>query len=311
MFTAADVTQLIGKTPVVRLNKITAHLGSIVWLKLEGFNPGGSIKDRIALSMIEGAEARGEIKPGGTIVEPTSGNTGIGLALVAAVRGYKLILVMPDTMSVERRRILQAYGAQIVLTPGKDGMKGSIAKAQDLCRRHADYFMPQQFTNPANPKAHAQGTAQEIWLQMGGGLAALVSAVGTGGTVSGIGKALKEKDPNILIAAVEPATSAVLSGGSPGPHKIQGIGAGFVPEVLERDVLDRVFRVSDDEALTMTVRLAWEEGLLVGISSGAAVVAAVTLAAEFGDGKNIVAIAPDTGEKYLSTGLFDDNGMGG
>ena len=308
---ATDVTQLIGKTPLIRLNKISAPQGAAVWLKLEGFNPGRSIKDRIAVSMIEEAEARGKIKPGDTIIEPTSGNTGIGLAMVAAAKGYKLILVMPDSMSIERRRILRAYGAQIVLTPGKEGMGGSIAKAQDLCRHNADYFMPQQFTNPANPKAHEDGTAREIWQQMKGELSALVSAVGTGGTVSGIGRSLKKKDPDIIIAAVEPATSAVLSGEKPGPHKIQGIGAGFVPKVLEGDLIDRIFRVSDEEAYAMTVRLAREEGLLLGISSGAAVVAAITLAKELDDGQNIVAIAPDTGEKYLSTGLFDDNEQGG
>ncbi|NLJ34017.1 MAG: cysteine synthase A [Firmicutes bacterium] len=301
---AADVTQLIGKTPLIRLNKIPPP-GATVWLKLEGFNPGGSIKDRIALSMIEEAEAQGKIKPGATLVEPTSGNTGIGLAMVAAAKGYKLILVMPASMSSERRKILQAYGAQIVLTPGKEGMEGSIAKAQDLCRLNPDYFMPQQFTNPANPRAHEEGTAQEIWQQMEGELAALVSAVGTGGTVSGVARSLKKRNPKIIIAAVEPASSAVLSGEKPGIHKIQGIGAGFIPQILDRDLIDRIFKVSDEEAYTMAVRLAREEGLLLGISSGAAVSAAIALAVELDIGQNIVAIAPDTGERYLSTDLFD------
>ncbi|CEP66151.1 Cysteine synthase A [Moorella glycerini] len=303
MQVATDITQLIGRTPVVRLNRLTEN-GAAVYVKLEYFNPGASVKDRIALSMIEAAEAEGKLKPGATIVEPTSGNTGIGLAMVAAVRGYRLILVMPETMSIERRKLLAAYGAEFILTPGHLGMKGAVDKALELVRENPDYFMPQQFENPANPDVHRRTTAREILEQMDKDLDAFVAGVGTGGTITGVGEVLKQEIPGVKIIAVEPAASPVLSGGQPGPHKIQGIGAGFVPQVLRREVIDEIITVSNEDALITARRLAREEGLLVGISAGAAVYAALQVARRLGSGKKVLAIAPDTGERYLSTELF-------
>ncbi|MDK2821337.1 MAG: cysteine synthase [Clostridia bacterium] len=303
MDVAMDVTKLIGKTPVVRLNCLVEDSAD-VYVKLEYFNPGASIKDRVALNMIEEAEANGDLRPGGTIVEPTSGNTGIGLALISAIRGYRLILVMPDTMSIERRKLLAAYGAEIILTPGELGMRGSVEKAMELVNENPDYFMPQQFENPANPAIHRQTTAREIIKQMDGELDALVIAVGTGGTITGIGEVLKVEIPDIRIIAVEPAASPVLSGGQPGFHKIQGIGAGFIPKVLSLDLIDDIITVTDEEAMETSRRLAREEGLLVGISSGAAISAALKVGRIFGKGKKVMAIAPDSGERYLSTDLF-------
>jgi len=301
---ANNILELIGRTPVVRLNRVVPEDAAIVWAKLEGANPGGSVKDRIGLSMIEAAEREGRLQPGGTIVEPTSGNTGIGLAMAAAVKGYRLILTMPETMSVERRRLLSAYGAEIVLTPGEQGMKGAIERAEQLVRENPSWFMPQQFENPANPEAHRRTTGPEILAQVEGPIAAFVAGVGTGGTLTGAGEVLRQAYPDIQIIAVEPDRSPVLSGGSAGSHKIQGIGAGFVPAVLNREIIDEVIRVSDEEAKDMGQRLAREEGLLVGISSGAAAFAAVKVAQRLGRGKQMVVILPDTGERYLSTGLF-------
>lgn len=301
---AESILQWIGNTPVVRLRRVPAPGSATVWAKLEGFNPGGSVKDRIALSMVEAAEQAGRLRPGGTIVEPTSGNTGIGLAMVAAARGYRLILTMPDTMSVERRVLLRAYGAEIVLTPGAEGMSGAVARAEALVRENPDYFMPQQFKNPANPQVHRETTAQEILRQVPGKVDAFVAGVGTGGTITGVGEVLKARWPDVRIVAVEPADSPVLSGGKPGPHKIQGIGAGFVPDVLRVDLLDEVIPVTYEAARETARRLAREEGILVGISSGAAAWAALRVAARLGEGKTVVVILPDTGERYLSTELF-------
>ncbi len=300
---AEHVLELIGRTPLVRLNRLPPPGAAQVWAKLERFNPGGSVKDRIGLAMIEAAEAAGQLKPGDVIVEPTSGNTGIGLALVAAVKGYRCILVMPDTLSVERRALLRAYGAELVLTPGAAGMKGAIARAEELVREHKG-FMPQQFQNPANPEVHRRTTALEVLDQLGD-LDAFVAGVGTGGTITGVGAALKAARPGVRIVAVEPAGSPVLSGGEPGKHKIQGIGAGFVPQVLDRGVIDEVIQVTDEAAGETARRLAREEGLLCGISSGAAAWAAVQVAQRLGEGRSVVAVLPDTGERYLSTGLFD------
>jgi cysteine synthase len=301
-----DISETIGHTPLVKLNRIAAGLGAEIVVKLEARNPGGSIKDRIGLSMIQAAEREGKLTSETTIIEPTSGNTGIALAMIAAARGYKLILTMPDTMSVERRKLLKAYGADIVLTPGSERMPGAIRKAEELAKEIPNSFIPQQFENPANPKVHHETTALEIWGDTEGQVDFLVAGVGTGGTITGVAEALKVRKPSFKAIAVEPAGSPVLSGGQPGPHKIQGIGAGFVPGVLRRDLLDEIIQVTDDEALATGRRLAREEGMLVGISSGAAVAAALKVAARPENaGKLIVAILPDTGERYLSTPLFN------
>jgi len=301
---AESVLELIGRTPVVRLNKLVSPDMATVWAKLERQNPGGSIKDRVALAMILAAERDGRLRPGGVIVEPTSGNTGIGLAMVAAVKEYRCILVMPDTLSVERRKLFQAYGAEMVLTQGSLGMKGALARAREIAAEIPGAFMPNQFENPANPDIHTHTTALEILAQVPQ-LDAFVAGVGTGGTVTGVGRHLKEDFPHVTVVAVEPAESAVLSGGQAGSHKIQGIGAGFKPQVLDMDVVDEIVRVSSADALAMTRRLAREEGLLVGISSGAATVAALELARRLGADKTVVTVFPDTGERYLSTPVFE------
>jgi len=295
-----DITELIGRTPLVRLNRLSPEGGSTIHGKVEFFNPGGSVKDRICLSMINEAERQGKLKPGGTIVEPTSGNTGIGLALIAAVRSYKLILVMPESMSMERASLLSSYGAQLVLTPAWEGMKGSIKEAESIIGQNPSYFMPDQFSNPANPAMHKKTTALEIWEALDGKIDAFVAAVGTGGTITGCGEVFKERNPKVRVIAVEPSGSPVLSGGDPGPHKIQGIGAGFVPKVLNRAILDGVITVTDDEAYHTAKLLAKKEGLLVGISAGANVFASQKVAKELGPGKNVVTILPDTGERYIS-----------
>ncbi|MGO9450066.1 MAG: cysteine synthase A [Candidatus Binataceae bacterium] len=301
--------ELIGHTPVVRLNRIPGKDDAEVWAKLENFNPGGSVKDRICLAMIEAAEKSGRIKPGDTIVEPTSGNTGIGLAMVAAVKGYNLILTMPDTMSEERRSLLVAYGAQLVLTPDTRGMHGAIAKAEELCRENPSYFMPQQFSNPANPEMHYRTTGPELMEQLPQ-IDAFVAGVGTGGTISGAGRYLHEHAKNkVLVVAVEPATSPVLSGGEPGFHKIQGIGAGFVPKNLDTRAYDEIIAVSDEDAAQFSRRLAREEGVLVGISSGANCCAGVQIAKRLGKGKIVVVVFCDTGERYLTTDLFQAEGI--
>ncbi len=294
------ITDGIGNTPLVRLNRLSPEGGATIYGKVEFFNPGGSVKDRICLNMLDEAEQQGQLKPGGTIVEPTSGNTGIGLALIAAVRGYKLILVMPESMSLERASLLSSYGAQLILTPAWDGMKGAIKEAESIVSQNPEYYMPDQFSNPANPAMHKKTTALELWDALDGKIDAFVAAVGTGGTITGCGEVFKERNPSVKIIAVEPAGSPVLSGGEPGPHKIQGIGAGFVPKVLNRSILDDIFRVTDDQAYQTTKLLAKKEGLLVGISSGANVFAAQQLAKELGPGKNVVTVLCDTGERYLS-----------
>ena len=295
-----DITELIGRTPLVRLNRLSPTGGATIYGKVEFFNPGGSVKDRICLNMINEAERLGALKPGGTIVEPTSGNTGIGLALVSAVRGYKLILVMPESMSMERASLLSSYGAQLVLTPAWEGMKGSIREAESIIAQNPSYFMPDQFSNPANPAMHKKTTAIEILESLDGKIDAFVAAVGTGGTITGCGELFKERNPKVQVIAVEPAGSPVLSGGEPGPHKIQGIGAGFIPKVLNRAILDRVMTVTDDEAYQTAKQLSKKEGLLVGISAGANVFAAQKVAQELGPGKNVVTILCDTGERYIS-----------
>lgn len=301
---ANSILELIGQTPVVRLNKIVGKNDATIWAKLEMFNPVSSVKDRICLSMVEAAEKEGKLKPGATIVEPTSGNTGIGLAMVAVVKGYKLILTMPDTMSIERRNLLKAFGAELILTPGKEGMKGAVKKAEELIKKNPDYFMPQQFNNPANPEIHRKTTALEILEQVGENIDAFVAGVGTGGTITGVGEVLKRKNPKVKLVAVEPAASAVLSACPSGPHKIQGIGAGFVPQVLNTDMLDEIITVSNEDAASTSRRLTKEEGLFVGISSGAACWAALKVAKRLGKGKTVVVILPDTGERYLTTDLF-------
>jgi cysteine synthase A len=305
---AKSCLDLIGHTPVVRLNRIPGPNDAEVWGKLESMNPGGSVKDRICLSMIEAAEHEGRLHPGDTIIEPTSGNTGIGLALVAAIKGYKLMLTMPDTMSEERRSLLTAYGATLVLTPDTKGMHGAIRKAEELLAEHPDYFMPQQFSNPANPEIHRQTTAQELLRQFER-IDAFVAGVGTGGTITGVGQVLRKEMPGVKIYAVEPASSPVLSGGEPGFHKIQGIGAGFVPENLDGSVYDEVLKVSDEEATDYTRRLAREEGILVGISAGANTCAATRVARQLGTGKVVVTIFCDTGERYLTTDVFHAEGI--
>ncbi len=302
---ARSVLELIGCTPVVKLKTVPGKEDAEVWAKLESLNPGGSVKDRICLSMIEAAERDGKLKPGATIVEPTSGNTGVGLALVAAVKGYRLILTMPDTMSDERRSLLTAYGAHLILTPDTKGMGGAIHKAEELLQEHTNYFMPQQFNNPANPDIHRRTTAVELLKQFRR-IDAFVAGVGTGGTITGVGEVLKDKMKGVRICAVEPESSAVISGGEPGYHRIQGIGAGFVPGVLNRQILDQVIAVSDEDAAHYTRRLAAEEGLLVGISSGATCCAAMKIAKELGKGHVVVTIFADKGEHYLSTDLFGD-----
>ena len=300
-----DLTQLIGKTPIVKLRKMLAADSADVYVKLEWMNPGGSVKDRIALTMIDEAEKTGRLRPGDTIVEPTSGNTGIGLAMVAAAKGYRAILVMPDTMSAERRSLLRAYGADLVLTPGVQGMRGAIEKAEEIVEINKErYFMPQQFSNPDNVAAHIETTGPEIVAQMEGKLDAFVSAVGTGGTLTGVGRVLKREIPACQLIAVEPADSPVLSGGKPGPHKLQGIGAGFVPSILDRTLLDQIITVSTEEAFDTARRLAREEGLLCGISSGAAVFAALAVAKQLGPDHRVLTIAASNGERYLSTSLF-------
>ncbi len=297
---ANSVIELIGNTPMVRLSRIIEPGMAEILAKVESFNPGGSVKDRICLSMIEEAERQGLLKPGATIIEPTSGNTGIGLAMISAVKGYKCILVMPETMSLERIYILKAYGAEVVLTPGIEGMAGAVKKAEELLTKIPNSFMPQQFKNPANPKIHRETTAKEIWEAVEGRIDAFVAGVGTGGTITGVGEFLKEKDPKIKVVAVEPEASPVLSGGKPGPHKIQGIGAGFIPDVLNLKVIDEIIKVSDNDAFRTSQRLAKEESLFVGISAGAAVFGALKVARGLGEGKRVVVILPDTGERYFS-----------
>ena len=295
-----SILDLIGNTPMVKLKKIADKNSAVIWAKLEMFNPGGSVKDRIALNMVEQAEKKGLLKPGSVIVEPTSGNTGIGLAIVGRVKGYKVILAMPEGTSTERIQILQSFGAEVVLTPAKEGMVGAVEKAREIIATMKDAFMPQQFMNPDNPAMHRKTTAKEILKDTDGNIDAFVAGVGTGGTITGVGEVLKKQNPKIKVITVEPKNSAVLSGGKPGPHMIQGIGAGFVPEVLNRDIIDEVISVDDQEAYQMAKRLSREEGIFSGLSCGAATVAALKVAKSLGAGKTLVVIFPDSGERYLS-----------
>ena len=303
---AGDITELIGNTPLVRLNKVTEGCAAEVVAKLEFYNPMSSVKDRIGLAMIEAAEKAGKLKKGKTIIlEPTSGNTGIALAFVAAVKGYKLTLTMPETMSLERRSLLKALGANLVLTPGPEGMKGAIKKANELAESDPDYFIPQQFQNPANPEIHRKTTAEEIWNDTGGKVDILVSGIGTGGTITGVAEVIKKRKPGFKAVAVEPKGSPVLSGGAPGPHKIQGIGAGFVPEVLNTKIIDEIVQVDNDQAMAHAKMLMRQEGIVAGISSGAALCAALQVARRpENKGKMVVVVLPDTGERYLGTDLF-------
>ena len=306
---AENITQLIGSTPLVRLNRVTDGVDADVVAKLESFNPAASVKDRLGVALIDAAEEAGLLKPDTIILEPTSGNTGIALAMVAAARGYRLVLTMPETMSVERRKLLLAYGAELILTPGADGMPGAIAKAEELAKTDQRYFVPQQFENPANPAIHRKTTAEEVWRDTDGKIDIFVSGVGTGGTITGVAQVIKERKPSVRMIAVEPAASPVLSGGPKGPHPIQGIGAGFVPDVLDTAVMDEIITVGNDDAMNMARRMAREEGILGGISSGAAVWAAVQVAHRPEHaGQLIVVVVPDFGERYLSTPLFADLG---
>ncbi|EGG36156.1 MULTISPECIES: cysteine synthase A [Paenibacillus] len=303
-----NVTELIGETPLVRLNRIVPEDSAEIYLKLEYQNPGASVKDRIAISIVEEAEKDGRLKPGDTIIEATSGNTGIGLAMVAAAKGYKAVIVMPETMSLERRNLLRAYGAELVLTPGSEGMNGAVKKAEEILKENAGFFMAEQFKNQANVKIHRETTGPEIVeaiQSIGGSLDAFVAGIGTGGTITGAGEVLKEQYPDIKIIAVEPAASPILAGGKPGPHKIQGIGANFIPEILNQEVYDEIVHVENDDAFETSRRVAKEEGVLGGISSGAAVYAALKVAKELGKGKRVVAIIPSNGERYLSTPLYN------
>jgi len=305
-----DITKTIGNTPLVRFNRIAQGAEATILAKLESFNPNGSVKDRIGVSMIEDAELQGFIKSDTIIIEPTSGNTGIGLAFVCAVKGYKLILTMPETMSVERRKLMAIFGAEIVLTPGPEGMSGAIRKAEELASQTPNSFIPQQFKNPANPEIHRRTTAEEIWRDTDGKVDILVAGVGTGGTITGVAEVIKPRKPSFRAIAVEPYASPVLSGGKPGPHKIQGIGAGFVPDVLNREIIDEIIQVSNDDAILTARRLAREDGILAGISSGAATYAAIEVAKRpENKGKLIVVVLPDTGERYLSTAMFEGIGV--